>query len=206
MKKKINDTYFFSSFPLIAGLLFLTVIGFSYLGLTISPKSLENFELSKEELRLPTDMQEIIIAQKKSVARVVGFANFLPAPLNRISFATIPIMSFIWLFLLFRKFGKDGIALSIRDDDLSISTYRGWAHVKRTDIIEIIAESPSEIEFKTALGHQYLSTSTVKDTNAKTLKASLDAWLNGDYKLVEASDGQALKPLETIPDIHPTNS
>jgi hypothetical protein len=204
MSKKINNKYYFGAVPLIAGMLFLTLIGLSYVGLVINPHALENFESTKEELRLPQEAQNSILAFKKAKAAIVGFANFLPDPLNRISFATIPIMSFLWLYFIFRKFGKDGIALEIMDDALDFATYKGRTLLKRSDILEISIESPSEIEFKTRLGPQYLSTTTVKDTNAKQLKAILDAWMSSDYELIDKSDMIELKLIDVLPDIHPT--
>lgn len=204
MSKKITNKYYFGAIPLIAGMLFLSFVGLQYIGFVIDPHKLENFEPTKQELRLPQEVQDAILASKKKKAAIFGFANFLPEPLNRISFATIPIMSFLWLFVLFRKFGKDGIALEITADALIFRTYKGAVILPRSEILEIIKESPSEIEFKTKLGHAYLSTTTVKDTNATLLKSNLDAWLSRDYELVEVSDTHELKPLESVPDIHPT--
>lgn len=202
MSKKINNKYFFSAFPLILGMFFLTLISLQYLGLVINPHALEYHELSKEELRMPEEMHDQIIAQKKMVAKVVGFANFLPDPLNRLGFATIPTMCFFWLFLLFRKFGKDGIALDITDSDLIIRTYRGAVILPRTEITEVIKESPSEIEFKTVHGDRYMSTSTISDTSAQMLKENLDVWMAKDYTLVEVSDEHELNPMDHVPDIH----
>lgn len=204
MSKKINNKYFFGAMPLIAGMLFLTFIGLQYVGFVFNPHALENFEPTKQELRLPQEQQDAILASKKTKAAILGFANFLPDPLNRLSFATIPVMCFLWLFVLFRKFGKDGIALEITDDVLIFRTYKGKISLNRSDIIEIIRESPSEIEFKTKLGSQYLSTTTVKDTNAKMLKGILDAWMSKDYELNSVKDTHDLTPLKELPDIHPT--
>lgn len=204
MIKKINNKYFFGVMPLIAGMFFLTFIGLQYLGFVFDPHSLENFEPTKQELRLPQEQQDAILAGKKKKAAIIGFANFLPDPLNRLSFATIPVMCFVWLFVLFRKFGKDGIALEITDEVLTFRTYKGKVSLNRSDILEIIKESPSEIEFKTRLGSQYLSTTTVKDTNAKMLKEILDAWMSNDYALNSVSDMHELTPLKELPDIHPT--
>ena len=204
MSKKINNKYFFGAIPLIAGMFFLTLIGLQYIGFVFDPHSLENFEPTKQELRLPQEQQDAILAGKKMKAAVLGFGNFLPDPLNRLSFATIPIMCFVWLYFLFRKFGKDGIALEITNDILFFRTYKGKVNLNRSDILEIIRESPSEIEFKTRLGSQYLSTTTVKDTNANMLKEILDAWMDNDYELNSVSDMDELSPLKELPDIHPT--
>ncbi len=204
MSKKINNKYFFGVMPLIAGMFFLTFIGLQYIGFVFDPYALENFEPTKQELRLSQEQQDAVLAGKKMKATIFGFANFLPDPLNRLSFATIPVMCFIWLFVLFRKFGKDGIALEITDDILIFRTYKGEVSLNRSDILEIIRESPSEIEFKTRLGSQYLSTTTVKDTNAKRLKEILDAWMSNDYELNGVNDMQDLSPLKELPDIHPT--
>ena len=202
MSKQINNKYFFSAGPLVAAIILLPLIGLMYLSFAINPYSMENYEPTKEVLRLPEQQQAAVIAQQKSMAAIIGFANFLPAPLNRLLFALIPILSFFWLFLLFRKFGKDGIALIISDNTLHCSSYKGWANLKRTDITEIILESPSEIEIKTRLGHQYISTSTISTIKAKELKDNLDAWLSGNYELVETSNDQELAPIKNIPDIH----
>lgn len=204
MSKKINNKYFFGVMPLIAGMFFLTFIGLQYVGLVFNPHALENFEPTKQELRLPQEQQDAILAGKKMKAAVLGFGNFLPDPLNRLSFATIPVMCFLWLFVLFRKFGKDGIALEITDEILIFRTYKGKVSLNRSDILEIIKESPSEIEFKTRLGSQYFSTTTVKETKAKMLKEILDAWMSNDYALNIVSDTQDLSPLKELPDIHPT--
>lgn len=204
MSKKIDNKYYFGVAPLLVGLFFLSAIGLQYLGLVFNPHDLENFEPTKQELRLPQEQQDAILVAKKKKAAILGFANFLPDPINRLGFATIPALCFLWLLGLFRKFGKDGVALEITDDALIFRTYKGKISLNRPDILEVIIESPSEIEFKTSLGPQYLSTTTVKDTKAKMLKQILDAWMSKDYELNSVSDTHELNPLKVLPDIHPT--